>query len=70
MTKQIGNIMNRQQTEHMQEKPIRHMQEPNGHTNIAKLALLVMAFGAISYVWLKTSRELVKEIDKGWSDNL
>lgn len=58
--------MNRQQTGHTQEQPIRHMQEPNGHANLVKLAFLVMAFGAISYVWLKTSRELVNEIDKGW----
>jgi hypothetical protein len=61
--------MNRQQTGYTQEQPTRHMQEPNGHTNMAKLALLVMAFGVISYIWLKTSRELVKEIDKGWDDN-
>jgi hypothetical protein len=52
-----------------QEQPIRHMQEPNGHIKLIKLAFIVMAFGAISYIWFKTSRELMNEIEKGWNDN-
>jgi hypothetical protein len=53
----------------MQEKLIKHMQEPNGNANIVKLVFLVVAFGAISYVWLKTSKELVNEIDKEWHNH-
>ena len=54
----------------MQKQPIRHMQEPGVGTDLIKLAFLVITFGAISYVWLKTSRELVKEIDKGWDTSM
>jgi hypothetical protein len=53
----------------MQEQPIRHMLPQNNSSNLVKLTFLVLAFGAISYIWLKTSRELVKEIDKGWNNN-
>ena len=57
--------MQEQPNWNIQEKSIESMQEQNGHTNIIKLGLLFIAFGAISYVWLKTSKELVKEIEKG-----
>lgn len=52
-----------------QEKSIENMRQQNGHTKLIKLAFIVMAFGAISYIWFKTSRELMNEIEKGWNDN-
>ncbi len=49
-------------------QPMINLQEQNNQPNLIKLGILLVAFGAISYVWLKTSKELVKEIEKGWND--
>lgn len=53
----------------MQKQPIRHMQEQNNSPDLIKVVFLIMAFGTISYIWIRTSKVLAKEIEKGLNNN-
>ena len=43
---------------------LKDMQDQYNGPNLAKIAFLLMAFGTVSYIWIKTSRALMDEIEK------
>lgn len=45
------------------QQTIQSLQEQTG-PNITKVAILLMAFGFVGYLWVKTSRLLIDEIEK------
>ncbi len=52
----------------MSQQQINYTHEQNNQPDILKVGVLFVAFGVIGYIWLRTSRELAKEIEKGWNN--